>query len=85
MVNGNSGRNVTAVVVIFNEAGIIYYEMKNQCVTKEIFEDFMSSVSAILGEEGAVFLMDNGQNVAINSGFQDIKYLSPNTTCLNLI
>ena len=79
-------RNISAIVVISNQVGVLYNEIHTGSVTKDIYLDFITSISAILGEE-KVLIMDNAPCHNINFIHEDhkIKYLPPYSPFLNPI
>ena len=88
MVAGNRGRNVTAIVAISNQVGIVYHEIVTTSVSMEIFNGFVTSLSTVLGEENAIIIMDNApihNNCSVNNDQQQIRYLPPNSPFLNPI
>ena len=87
IVGGQRGRNISAIVAISNQVGVIYNEIHTGSVTKNVYLDFITSLSAILGEEKAVLIMDNAPCHNINFIHEDhkIKYLPPYSPFLNPI
>ena len=88
MVWNNRGQNITVIAAVSNLMGLMYYEIIHASVNIEIFHDFMTSLSVILGDERAVLLMDNApchRNVVLNSDNLQVKYLPPYSPFLNPI
>ena len=88
IVGGQRGRNVTVIAAISDLVGVVYHEVHTVAVTKEIFVHFIASLSAILGEESAILLMDNAP---VHSSIQErfpnlsVKFLPPYSPFLNPI
>ena len=88
MVAGQRGRNVSVIAAISDRVGLVYHEIVHRSVNREVFIDFLTSLSVILGEERAVLIMDNApchSNVSVDNDALDIKYLPPNSPFLNPI
>ena len=88
VVGGQRGGNISLIAAISDVAGLVYYEMHTQSVTKEIFASFLTSLDVILGDEEAVLIMDNapchrdaGQVIQNH----EVKYLPPHSPFLNPI
>ena len=88
IVVGQKGRDVTVIAAISDLVGVVYHEVHTVPVTKEIFVHFITSLSAILGEENAILLMDIAP---VHSGIQErfpnlsVKFLPPYSPFLNPI
>ena len=87
-VGNNRGQNISVIVAVSNFVGLVYYEISHVPVNREIFHNFMTSHSVILGDERAVLIMDNATchgNVELHSDNLQVKYLPPNSPFLNPI
>ena len=87
IVGGQRGRNTSAIVAISNQVGVVYSEIHQGSITKAVYLDFITSLSAILGEENAFLIMDNApcHNIQFNHQDHKIKYLPPYSPFLNPI
>ena len=88
VVRGQRGNNITVIVAISDSVGVLYYEIKEGGVNKDKFSDFMMSLSAVLGEEEAVVILDNAPcHRGVQNRFPDlsIKFLPPYSPFLNPI
>ena len=59
VVCGQRGRNMTVIMAISDQVGVLYYQVVWGGVTAEIFGDFLTSLGVVLGDEPATVVMDN--------------------------
>ena len=90
VVRGQRGNNITVIVAISDQVGVLYYEVKEGGVNQEKFADFLTSLSVVIGEEEAaeaVVVMDNApcHRRAHEWPNLSIKYLPPYSPFLNPI
>lgn len=88
IVAGQRGNNVTLIAAVSNVAGLFYHEIHVTSVTKEVFGNFMTSLSCVLGPEEAVFFMDNAPchaDVEDEFNRHPVKKIPPHSPFLNPI
>jgi len=88
VVGGAKGNNVTVIVAISNQVGVLYYEIHDKSVTQATFMNFMTSLEVILEGEQVILIMDNASvHNGLAEGFPDLqfKYLPPYSPFLNPI
>ena len=89
VVCGQRGRNMSVIMAISDQVGVLYYEVVWGGVTAEIFSDFLTSLGAVLGDEPATVLMDNapahrGAELA-DPRLHQVRKLAPYSPFLNPI
>ena len=58
IVCGRRGHNMTVIMAISDQVGVLYYEVVWGGVTAEIFGDSLASLDAVLGDERAAVIMN---------------------------
>ena len=87
-VGRQRGRNTTLIAAISDQCGILYHEIHYGSVTREIFSDFIASLSAIIADARPILVLDNAP---IHNGIATVypklnfKFLPPYSPCLNPI
>ena len=59
VVGSQRGRNVTFLVAVTTDVGVLHYEVFERGVTKEDVAMFLTTLSIILHDEPASFILDN--------------------------
>ncbi len=89
IIAGQQGNNVMLIAAVSNVAGVFYHEIHVTSVTKEeVFGNFMTSLSDVLGPEEAVFFMDNAlchADVEDEFDSHHVKKIPPHSPFLNPI
>ena len=88
VVRGQRGNNVTVIVAICDTVGVLYHEIHERGVNREVFYDFLTNLQVIIGEEDVVVVMDNApchRRMDIEFPRLAIKFLPPYSPFLNPI
>ena len=59
VVCGQRGSNMTVIMAISDQVGVVYHEVVWGGVTAEVYNAFLTSLGVVLGDEEAVIIMDN--------------------------
>ena len=59
IVGSQRGQNVTFIVAVTPDVGVIYFEVYQRGVKHDDVAGFLVSLAAILGDERAILLLDN--------------------------
>ena len=88
IVGSQRGRNVTFLVAITPDVGVLRYESFDRGVNNEDVASFIRTLSVILDEEPAVLLMDNApshRHLQNPAALHQIEFLPPYSPFLNPI
>lgn len=88
IVGSQRGRNITFLVAITVDVGVLHYEVFERGVTKADVEMFVTTLSTILDNERAVIIMDNApchRDIQPPSPRHLIHFLPPYSPFLNPI
>ena len=87
IVCGQRGRNMTVLMAVSDQIGVVYYEVAWGGVNVERFRIFSENLSVVLGDEPAVLIMDNApaHREAETLATDQVKKLSPHSPFLNPI
>ena len=82
------GGNPTFKAAISDQVGVFYHELHFGPVNREIFNNFMTSLEAMIGDFPVVFVMDNDpihSSIPETYPTMQFKYLPPYSPFLNPI
>ena len=88
-VLNSRGKNLNLLLAISPSAGIVYFEIVEGTVKRDVFEGFLENLSAVVGEEfGCTIIMDNAPihgNCETVYDHHRIKKLPPYSPMLNAV
>ena len=73
-VEGQRGRNITVSLAVSPRYGLVHSKITQGGMTQEIFNEFLSEISALMGEEEFTLLMDNARAHNDCQHFKDIHH-----------
>ena len=87
IVCGQRGRNMTVLMAVSDQAGVVYHEISWGGVDAERFRVFLENLSVVLGDEAAVIIMDNApaHRQAETLATHQVRKLAPYSPFLNPI
>ena len=88
IVGGQRGRNVTFLVAVTPDVGVVHFESFQRGVNQDDVAEFVTTLSTLLGEEQATLLMDNApshRNLQPPAPHHPVMFIPPYSPFLNPI
>lgn len=88
IVGSQRGQNVTFIVAVTPDVGVIYFEVYQRGVKHDDVAGFLVSLAAILGDERAILLLDNAPShraLENPDAAREVRFLPAHSPFLNPI